>query len=53
MQVEAIRNARTYLGDKLIRTAPLHKILDPASGPLIAVNYTYSQENHSVVYRQI
>ncbi len=36
-QVGAIRGARKYLGDKLIRTAPLHKILDPAAGPLIAV----------------
>jgi predicted oxidoreductase len=36
-QIDAIRQARTYLGDKLIRTAPLHKILDPAAGPLIAV----------------
>ena len=36
-QVGAIRNARKYLGDKLIRTVPLHKILDPAAGPLIAV----------------
>jgi uncharacterized protein len=37
MQVNAIRVARNYLGDKLIRTVPLHKILDPAAGPLIAV----------------
>ncbi|MEO6683603.1 MAG: FAD-binding dehydrogenase [Ginsengibacter sp.] len=37
MQVIAIRGARNYIGDKLIRTAPLHKILDPAAGPLIAV----------------
>jgi len=36
-QIDAIRQARTYLGDKLIRTAPPHKILDPAAGPLIAV----------------
>ena len=36
-QIDAIRRARIYLGDKLIRTAPLHKILDPAAGPLIAV----------------
>lgn len=36
-QIDAIRQARTYLGDKLIRTAPLHRILDPAAGPLIAV----------------
>ncbi len=36
-QVIAIRGARTYLGDRLIRTARPHKILDPANGPLIAV----------------
>ena len=36
-QVTAIRGARNYLGDKLIRTARPHKILDPANGPLIAV----------------
>ena len=37
VQVIAIRSARNYLGDKLIRTAKPHKILDPSSGPLIAV----------------
>ncbi len=36
-QVMALRNARTYRGDKLIRVATPHKILDPAAGPLIAV----------------
>ncbi|MEM7289026.1 MAG: FAD-binding dehydrogenase, partial [Pseudomonadota bacterium] len=36
-QVIAIHSARNYLGDKLIRTAKPHKILDPSSGPLIAV----------------
>ena len=36
-QVTAIRGARTYLGDKLVRTARPHKFLDPANGPLIAV----------------
>ncbi len=36
-QVTAIHTARNYLGDKLIRTAKPHKILDPANGPLIAV----------------
>jgi predicted oxidoreductase len=36
-QVTAIRGARNYLGDKLIRTARPHRILDPAHGPLIAV----------------
>jgi uncharacterized protein len=33
----AIRNARAYLGDRLIRSVPLHRLLDPAAGPLIAV----------------
>jgi uncharacterized protein len=37
LQIAAIRNARNYRGDRLIRTAPLHKILDPSAGPLIAV----------------
>ncbi|PLP58482.1 FAD-binding dehydrogenase [Mesorhizobium loti] len=37
MQVIALRGARSYLGDKLIRTAKPHKLLDPANGPLIAV----------------
>ncbi|MEJ6403262.1 FAD-binding dehydrogenase [Yoonia sp. 2307UL14-13] len=36
-QISAIRTARNYLGDKLIRTAKPHKILDKANGPLIAV----------------
>jgi hypothetical protein len=36
-QVVAIHGARRYLGDKLIRTAPPHAILDPKHGPLIAV----------------
>ncbi|MEM8751254.1 MAG: FAD-binding dehydrogenase [Pseudomonadota bacterium] len=36
-QVMAIHAARNYLGDKLIRTAKPHKILDPKNGPLIAV----------------
>ncbi|MFF4232176.1 FAD-binding dehydrogenase [Streptomyces sp. NPDC001820] len=37
LQVTAIRGARRYLGDKLIRTATPHRILDPGAGPLIAV----------------
>ncbi|MET8856618.1 FAD-binding dehydrogenase [Streptomyces sp. NPDC004579] len=37
LQVMSIRGARNYLGDKLIRTASPHRILDPAAGPLIAV----------------
>ena len=36
-QVMAIRNARQYRGDRLIRTAPPHRFLDPQNGPLIAV----------------
>jgi predicted oxidoreductase len=36
-QVMGIHNARRYIGDRLIRTAKPHKILDPAHGPLIAV----------------
>jgi predicted oxidoreductase len=37
LQVTAIRGARNYLGDKLIRTAAPHRLLDPKAGPLIAV----------------
>ena len=37
LQVTAIRGARGYLGDRLIRVAAPHRILDPAAGPLIAV----------------
>ncbi|MEH7546532.1 MULTISPECIES: FAD-binding dehydrogenase [Bacillaceae] len=37
LQITAMRGARHYLGDKLIRVAPPHKILDPKMGPLIAV----------------
>jgi predicted oxidoreductase len=36
-QVNAIRQARHYRGDRLIRVASPHKLLDPAAGPLIAV----------------
>ncbi|MEV4581991.1 FAD-binding dehydrogenase [Nonomuraea jabiensis] len=36
-QVQGIRNARRYLGDKLGRTVAPHRILDPAAGPLIGV----------------
>jgi predicted oxidoreductase len=36
-QVTAIHGARNYRGDKLIRVATPHKILDPKAGPLIAV----------------
>jgi predicted oxidoreductase len=36
-QIMAIHNARRYRGDRLVRTAKPHRILDPANGPLIAV----------------
>jgi len=36
-QITAIRQARKYRGDRLIRTAKPHAILDPSNGPLIAV----------------
>ncbi|MET9483055.1 FAD-binding dehydrogenase [Streptomyces sp. NPDC006638] len=36
-QITAVRGARGYLGDKLIRTVAPHPLLDPAAGPLIAV----------------
>jgi predicted oxidoreductase len=36
-QVNALRQARNYRGDKLIRVASPHKVLDPKAGPLIAV----------------
>ncbi|MCK1799098.1 FAD-binding dehydrogenase [Streptomyces sp. XM4193] len=37
LQVTAIRGARNYLGDKLIRVATPHRLLDPKAGPLVAV----------------
>ncbi|MBS2963200.1 FAD-binding dehydrogenase [Actinocrinis puniceicyclus] len=37
LQVTAIRGARAYLGDRLIRVAAPHRLLDPKAGPLIAV----------------
>ena len=36
-QVTAIHGARRYLGDRLMRTAKPHRLLDPAMEPLIAV----------------
>ncbi|PAP76112.1 FAD-binding dehydrogenase [Rubrivirga marina] len=36
-QIAALRNARSYLGDKLIRVARPHRLLDPKAGPLIGV----------------
>ena len=37
LQVMAIHNARRHRGDRLLRTAEPHRILDPAAGPLVAV----------------
>ncbi|MEU6116610.1 FAD-binding dehydrogenase [Streptomyces sp. NPDC047117] len=37
MQLMAVRNARAYLADKIVRVAKPHRLLDPAHGPLIAV----------------
>ncbi|OCA88115.1 FAD-binding dehydrogenase [Bacillus sp. FJAT-27225] len=37
LQITALRGARNYIGDKLIRVAKPHKLLDPKNGPLIAV----------------
>ena len=37
LQLAAIRGARHYIGDKLIRVAKPHKFLDSKNGPLIAV----------------
>src|SRR5690625_6894315 len=36
-QIAALRQARSYRGDRLIRVAPPHRLLDPSAGPLIAV----------------
>jgi hypothetical protein len=36
-QLNAVRAARAYRGDRLIRVAAPHRLLDPAAGPLIAV----------------
>jgi predicted oxidoreductase len=36
-QVNAIRAARRFITDRLIRTATPHRILDPAAGPLVAI----------------
>ncbi|MEO2096761.1 MAG: FAD-binding dehydrogenase [Brachybacterium sp.] len=36
-QITALRGARGYLGDRLIRTASPHRLLDPSAAPLIAV----------------
>ena len=36
-QIVALRGARNYLGDRLVRVARPHRLLDPKAGPLIAV----------------
>ncbi len=36
-QINAIRTARGYLGDRLGRVVPPHRLTDPKAGPLIAV----------------
>ncbi|MFQ6147949.1 FAD-binding dehydrogenase [Streptomyces seoulensis] len=36
-QIQGIRNARRYIGDRLGRVAAPHRVLDPAAGPLIGV----------------
>jgi predicted oxidoreductase len=37
LQIAAVRQARHYRGDRLIRVAKPHRLLDPKRGPLIAV----------------
>jgi predicted oxidoreductase len=36
-QIAMLRSARAYRGDRLVRTADPHPILDPKAGPLVAV----------------
>lgn len=36
-QVNAIRAARRFVTDRLVRTATPHRILDPSAGPLVAI----------------
>ena len=36
-QIAMLRSARAFRGDRIIRTATPHRILDPKAGPLIAV----------------
>jgi len=36
-QISMLRSMRSYRGDKLIRTAPPHRLQDTAAGPLVAV----------------
>jgi predicted oxidoreductase len=37
LQVTAIRGARNYLADRIVRVVKPHRLLDPGAGPLIAV----------------
>jgi predicted oxidoreductase len=37
LQITAIRGARSYLADRVVRVVKPHRLLDPAAGPLIAV----------------
>ncbi|HEX8305725.1 MAG TPA: FAD-binding dehydrogenase, partial [Jatrophihabitans sp.] len=37
LQVTAIRGARGYVGDRLIRVVKPHRLLDPDAGPLVAI----------------
>jgi predicted oxidoreductase len=37
LQIAALRQARSYLADRISRIAPPHKLTDPSAGPLIAV----------------
>jgi hypothetical protein len=36
-QVNAIRAARRFITDRVVRTASPHRLLDPAAGPLVAI----------------
>jgi len=36
-QIAMLRSMRAYRGDRLIRTAPPHRLQDPAAGPMVAV----------------
>jgi uncharacterized protein len=36
-QIQALKDSRKYLGDRIVRSAKPHHILDPNHGPLIAV----------------
>jgi uncharacterized protein len=37
LQLVAVRGVRRYLGDRLVRVARPHRLLDPKAGPLIAI----------------